>query len=156
MRRIGVSLLMFLLVGGTSRGFAQTSNTGVVTGNVMDEQGLSLTGATVELINTATRTSRSLVTESSGSFTFSAIDPATYTLKVTMQGFRTNQRTGIQRVQSGHLDDRQHGGEVRPDRCLDQCTVRSSHSGRESAHWPTGSALRVLDAWEQPREADVA
>ena len=96
MRRTGFSLLVVLLLGGMDRAFAQTSNAGVVTGTVTDEQGLALPGATIELVNEGTATVRPLTSESNGAFTFSAVDPATYTLKVTMQGFRAVERRGIQ------------------------------------------------------------
>src|SRR5262245_17369292 len=76
--------------------FAQTSNAGVITGTVTDDQGLALPGATVELTNTGTGTSRVLVSESNGAFTFSAVDPGTYSLKITLQGFGASQRSGIQ------------------------------------------------------------
>jgi len=76
--------------------FAQTTNTGVITGIVFDQQGLFLPGATVELLNEGNGATRPITTESNGAFTFSAVDPGTYTLKITMSGFRSVERRGIQ------------------------------------------------------------
>lgn len=87
-------LLMVVLLGRTA--LAQTTNTGVITGNVADEQGLALPGATVELVNEGTGTLRPVTTESNGAFTFSAVDPGTYTLRIKMSGFRGSERRGIQ------------------------------------------------------------
>src|SRR5438132_9774803 len=87
-------LAVLLAVGAPA--LAQTSNTGVITGNVADEQGLALPGATVELVNEGTGTVRPVTTESNGAFTFSAVDPGTYTLKISMSGFRGVERRGIQ------------------------------------------------------------
>lgn len=93
MRLLVHSLIVAALLAGTPA-FAQTS--GVVTGTVVDDQGLSLPGATVELASGTTGAVRSTTSEPNGAFTISAVDPGAYTLKVTMQGFKTTERAGIQ------------------------------------------------------------
>jgi len=88
------ALVAMLAMSGLA--FGQTSNTGVITGTVLDEQGLFLPGATVELLNEGTGATRPVTTESNGVFTFPAVDPGTYSLKITMSGFQGLQRRGIQ------------------------------------------------------------
>src|SRR4030095_727030 len=92
----GKALIVAMFVCTSTPLLAQTTNTGVITGTVVDEQGLDLPGAVVELVNESTVSVRPLTTGANGAFTFSAVDPATYTLKVSMAGFRTVERRSIQ------------------------------------------------------------
>jgi len=63
------------------------SLTGSVGGVVKDEQGGALPGATVSLIGkTGTKTA---TTGTDGTYRFQAVDPGTYSLDATMQGFKT-------------------------------------------------------------------
>jgi hypothetical protein len=65
------------------------SGTSSLTGLVTDPQQAVLPGASVTLTNTATGASRAVVTNDSGIYGFSAVQPGTYTLKVELSGFRT-------------------------------------------------------------------
>ena len=76
------------------------SNYGAIRGTVLDGQGAALAGAAVELVNPATKISRSTVTNGGGEYVFSAVDPAVYTVKVTDSGFKLTQLDGI-KVESG-------------------------------------------------------
>lgn len=76
------------------------SNYGAIRGTVLDGQGAALAGAAVELVNPATKISRSTVTNGGGEYVFSAVDPAVYTVKVTGSGFKLTQLDGI-KVESG-------------------------------------------------------
>ncbi len=73
--------------------FAQT--TGTVTGTVKDDQGGVIPGATVTLISEARGTSLEAVTTATGDFVFSNITGDTYTVRVSMDGFKTAERRGI-------------------------------------------------------------
>jgi hypothetical protein len=75
-------------------GAAQTV-TGTVAGTVVDEQGHVVPGATVTVVNDGTREPRVVVTDARGDFQVVNLQPATYTLRVEMQGFRTVERKGI-------------------------------------------------------------
>jgi hypothetical protein len=67
--------------------FAQT--TGSLTGTVTDPTGALVPGATVTLVNNATRAERSAVTSSTGIFDFQALTPGNYTVSVEASGFKT-------------------------------------------------------------------
>jgi hypothetical protein len=66
-------------------GSARTSLSGVV----KDNTGGALPGATVTVKNDATGVETQVVTNSSGAFGVPALDPAKYTVTVTLQGFKT-------------------------------------------------------------------
>ena len=75
--------------------FAQIT-TGTVTGTVKDEQGLPVPGATVTLISDARATRMAPVyTGTNGEFVVTNVLADTYTLEVTLEGFRTMHRTGV-------------------------------------------------------------
>ena len=64
--------------------------TGTVAGTIKDAQGAVIPGATVVLISEARGTKSAPVTSSgTGDFVFPNVTPDTYTLEVTMDGFRT-------------------------------------------------------------------
>src|SRR4051812_42368924 len=79
-----VSLLNLFAVG--------QSITGTISGTVMDPSGGVVPNASVLLINEQTSTSRGVNTNEEGGFTFAAIQPGSYTLRVEQQGFRTFER----------------------------------------------------------------
>src|SRR5262245_3807035 len=68
--------------------------TGGLRGAVKDAQGV-IPGATVTLVNDANGVSRDTVSNASGEYSFPAVDPGTYTVKATVQGFKTFERQGI-------------------------------------------------------------
>lgn len=72
---------------------AQTVS-GTISGTVVDSTGAVIPSATVTLTNEATGTARSAESNPSGEFVFSAVPPATYTLKVEKTGFQTYERRG--------------------------------------------------------------
>src|SRR5262245_23018569 len=53
------------------------------------DQGGVVPGVEITLTNTATNFKRSTVTNDRGEYVFSALEPGTYTLKATLQGFKT-------------------------------------------------------------------
>ena len=82
-----VTLLLSLLTLSVPAS-AQTP-TGDVLGNVADSSGAIVPGATVTLTNTGTREVRIFTVGNSGEFTFSNLQPGSYTLSVTANGFST-------------------------------------------------------------------
>lgn len=82
-----------LIVGTPAIGLAQSSQGGI-RGVVKDAQGV-IPGVTVTLLNEANGVTRETVSNGSGEYAFPAIDPATYTLKCSVQGFRAFERQGI-------------------------------------------------------------
>ncbi len=73
---------------------AQTS--AQLSGTVTDNTGAIIPGATVSIVNEASKDTRVVVTNDSGIFSFSALSPATYTLQVTAKGFQSSNLTGIE------------------------------------------------------------
>src|SRR4051794_22425451 len=83
-RLLGVVILLtFWVVTGR----AQTQ--GGITGTVTDSSGAPVPGATVTVTNTATRGTRNTTTNTDGLYTFPAVPPGSYELKVELQGFKT-------------------------------------------------------------------
>ena len=69
---------------------------GSVAGVVKDAQGGAVPGATVELISEQRGTRLApVVTGNTGDFSFQNVVADTYTVEVTMSGFKTFRRTGV-------------------------------------------------------------
>src|SRR5689334_18495720 len=81
----GSAVLFILLVCVASP--AQTA-TGEVNGTVSDPNGAAVPGATVALIDQATKVQAEATSNQSGYFTFVNLKPATYTLMVEAKGFK--------------------------------------------------------------------
>ncbi len=78
------------------RSLSAQITTGNITGTVKDAQGGVIPGATVTLIDEAKGTrSAPATTDGTGAYTFPNVTAATYTVEVTMSGFKTAQRRGV-------------------------------------------------------------
>ena len=82
-----LSLAVLMTVVAALPAFGQTS-TSSITGTVTDPGGGVIPGATVTVTGEAGFTT-TVVTNSEGAFTFPALQPATYKVTVTLQGFKT-------------------------------------------------------------------
>jgi hypothetical protein len=80
-----VVLSLFLCVPA----YAQTL--GTITGEVKDESGGTVPGATITVQNVGTNAVRTQVTNEAGAYTFPAMPPGTYQVKAELQGFKTVQ-----------------------------------------------------------------
>ncbi|HEY1499485.1 MAG TPA: TonB-dependent receptor [Acidobacteriaceae bacterium] len=69
--------------------------TGTMSATVYDASGAVIPGATVVLKNSESGDTRRTVSDSQGYFTFTAVQPATYTVTVSAKGFTTWQLNGI-------------------------------------------------------------
>ncbi|MEP6914707.1 MAG: carboxypeptidase-like regulatory domain-containing protein [Acidobacteriota bacterium] len=96
-RRIGLAggaALAALLVLAASASAQIT--TASVTGTIKDTQGAIVPGVAVILISETRGTQLpDVFTNTNGDFTFANVSPDRYTLQVTMQGFKTQKRTGV-------------------------------------------------------------
>lgn len=73
----------------TGIGLAQGSFTSSIAGTVVDTSGAAVPGADVTAVNTATGTTFHAVSGEGGAFTVPAILTGTYTVTVSLQGFKT-------------------------------------------------------------------
>jgi hypothetical protein len=89
---VAAALLILVAAGAAS---AQIT-TGTVAGTIKDAQGAVVPGATVVLISEARSTkSAPATTSGSGDFVFPNVTADTYTVEVTMDGFKTVRRSGV-------------------------------------------------------------
>lgn len=94
MRRVaGYSCLCALLLCLPVPVLAQA--TGAITGQVTDESGSVMPGVTVEATSEGTGSVRTAVTGSDGFYTLPLIQPGRYTVRGTLQGFRTAVKEGV-------------------------------------------------------------
>ena len=85
---VGLCLVMVAPVA------AQTTSASVF-GQVKDAQGGALPGATVTLTSRTQGNALTTTTDAEGRFVFPIVRPDTYALKVSMQGFKTLERTNV-------------------------------------------------------------
>src|SRR5215213_1759072 len=80
----GLFLLLMLAVSGLAQAI-----TGTISGTVLDPNGGVIPGARVTLINDQIGDKRNINTNEEGRFTFAAVQPGVYTIKIEHQGFQT-------------------------------------------------------------------
>ena len=87
----GLCCVLFICV---TAGLAAQSSLGGMRGVVKDAQGV-IPGVTVTMTSEQSGTTRETVTNEVGEYSFPAVDPATYTVKAVVQGYKTFERKGI-------------------------------------------------------------
>ena len=102
--RLTLALAMLALVSPLA--FAQGGATSSIVGVVLDSGGGAVPGATVEAKNNATNVTTTTVSGSNGSFTIPAISIGTYTVTVTLQGFKTAVISNVVVTAAGPADVR--------------------------------------------------
>ena len=95
-----IALVAALVLTGPSA--KAQSNAATIDGTVLDTTGALVPGAEVTLRNQASGDQRTAVSNSEGFFNFSAIPPATYTLRVSRQGFTTWEARDVALVSGDH------------------------------------------------------
>jgi hypothetical protein len=88
-----LALCVAMLSLSLGSAMAQT-NYGSVRGVVKDSQGAVIGGAKVTVTNQDTKVSQASVTNGSGIYIFSAVNPGTYTVSIAIPGFKTFDSTG--------------------------------------------------------------
>jgi Carboxypeptidase regulatory-like domain/TonB dependent receptor len=86
---IGLALLLI-----SAPAFSQL-NLGQISGTVTDSSGSVVPGATVTVTDVARGVSRTLTTDSVGSYSAPSLAPGTYTVRAELTGFTTAERRGI-------------------------------------------------------------
>src|SRR5262245_39500553 len=93
--------------------YAQVTTADIV-GRVTDSTGAVLPGATVTITNEGTRDVRTAPTNESGDYVFNLLPIGTYTVKVELQGFGSqNTRLAVSAGDRAPLDARLQNGQVR-------------------------------------------
>jgi hypothetical protein len=92
MRAIAAGL--FALATGVSA-FAQGSSTASISGVVVDKDGGVIPGATILVTNTKTGETFNAVSTGAGTFTVPALITGTYSVTITLEGFRTAQLNNV-------------------------------------------------------------
>ena len=88
--------LALLAALALSRTASAQTTTGVISGTVIDPQGGVVPGATVTVTNEATNDARTATTDGErGFFQVTGLTPGTYSVNVTLQGFRKFERKGV-------------------------------------------------------------
>src|SRR5262245_3109927 len=91
-RRVAGRLACALVALALARSARAQEHTGTLTGTVTDEQGQVLPGATVTVVNEETRHARTTTSDAKGTFLLTALPPGSYTVKVELASFRTEER----------------------------------------------------------------
>jgi hypothetical protein len=88
------SLLTAVLLSAFPAHLHAQSSQGGLRGVVKDAQGI-IPGVTVTMVNEANGVSRDTVTNGAGEYSFPAIEPGSYAVKATVQGYKTFERKGV-------------------------------------------------------------
>ncbi len=94
---VAAGILMFTM---TPSAMAQTASQGTLTGQVTDQQGAVIAGAAIKIVDATTNSMRETITNDSGRYTIPNVQPGTYEVTVTKQGFTTAKLVG-QSIQVG-------------------------------------------------------
>ena len=112
--KVFLSMLTTLIAVTLAGGIFAQSGTSTITGNVVDQTGAAVPGATVTITNPATGFSRTATSDSSGTYRFPGIPPATYRLEVTAANFKKAVNTNVQALvdSTAKIDIQLEAGEV--------------------------------------------
>ena len=105
-------VLVSLLVMSAAASAQQSASSGLV-GQVTDASQAAIPGATVTVTNVGTNAQRTTVTDGEGRFSVPALPPATYHIKVELQGFQTAELAEFRPAarRDGAPDDHAGGGD---------------------------------------------
>ena len=84
-----IALALCVTAAISSPAYAQGSTTNTISGVVVDSSGAVIPGADVTVKHNATGTANSTVSNTQGAFSFPGLNIGTYTMTVTLQGFKT-------------------------------------------------------------------
>jgi hypothetical protein len=75
--------------------WSQSIETGAITGFATDQQGAALPGVTINLTSPEKGTTSATVSDASGRYRFMSVQPGTYLLEATLDGFRTARQSDV-------------------------------------------------------------
>ena len=93
-RRLG-ALALVLTIAGAAPVYAQFDR-GTISGTIKDASGGVVPGVTVTVTSTSTQQARTTVSDGSGFYTFPNLQPGRYDVSAELQGFKKNNRAGVQ------------------------------------------------------------
>src|SRR3984957_15914545 len=94
--RTPISAFLALVIAVAPAGLrAQTVDTAIV-GTVMDNSGAVVPGAKVTVTSVSTGIAKSAVSKATGEYTVNYLNPGTYNVEVTANGFSTTKQQGIE------------------------------------------------------------
>src|SRR4029453_4895666 len=88
------AVLTTALWSGEAVNAGAQSAQGGLRGTVKDAQS-PIPGVTVTMVNQTNGVTRETVTNGVGEYSFPAVDPGSYTVRVTVQGFKTFEQKGV-------------------------------------------------------------
>lgn len=88
---VRISILLML----SAFGLAQTAGTGAITGTVTDSAGAVVTGATIKATDVITGETRTAISSGDGSYLVPLLQPATYQVQVSKQGFKVSENADV-------------------------------------------------------------
>ena len=91
---IGVVFLSLAMLVSCLPLFSQ-GNAGRILGDITDQTGGTIAGATVTIIDTQRSVTRTLTTDGAGEYNAPNLLPSTYTVRAVFRGFKTEERSGI-------------------------------------------------------------
>lgn len=81
------TIVLCVLAVSALPGWGQATNAGTIIGSIFDNTGAFVPSAQVTITQTTTGAVRSTTTDKTGRFVFADVDPGTYNISVTKQGF---------------------------------------------------------------------
>lgn len=94
--------LAVVLAFGNTLALAQSTATGTVQGQIVDQQGAAVAGATIQLIDQTTTSTLTGTSNEAGRYIFVNIEPATYDVVFSKPGFATR-KVNRQEIQIGRI-----------------------------------------------------
>jgi hypothetical protein len=165
----GAVLLLLGMIGAPGSVEGQTLY-GSILGNVTDNTGAALPGATVTVTHAQTNTVREAVTDGTGAYRFPTLQPGTYTVDIRMEGFRPATRSDVtvsmnsvarinMALQIGGLTETVTVEATSPILQTDRAEVRSELTSRELTNLPVPigrnyqQLFRTLPGFTPPADA---
>ncbi|MEO6656046.1 MAG: carboxypeptidase-like regulatory domain-containing protein, partial [Pyrinomonadaceae bacterium] len=88
-------LSIFCILIGTFAAMSQATATSELRGNVTDQNGAAVSGATVTATDTAKGTTRTVTTNADGNYVLLSLSPSTYSVKVAASGFSSKTSNNV-------------------------------------------------------------
>lgn len=82
-----IARMLLLAAGLAARVLAQGETTSAIAGTVADPSGAGIADATVQIVSTETASTRSVRTDSAGRYNFPQLQPGSYSVQVSAEGF---------------------------------------------------------------------